>query len=189
MSIFDKAAGDIATKIVEASPDTDKEIVQYFFIRVFNQVVFYSIVLVLTFLLQYKFSVLFTAWISYYLMRRCWGGSHLESEIACLITTIICTLFATWLAMTIRINIFVIVLFYVATFFIVNWTDVVDSPAKRIVKLRAKFRKQGYITLTLLFLVNTIIYFIPEMGLYSNAVVIGVSLEVISLLIGKLTKQ
>ncbi len=187
MSIFDKVAGGIATKIVEASPDTDKEVVQYFFVRVFNQAVFYSIVLFLAFLLQYKFSVLITAWISYYLMRRCWGGSHLESEIACLITTIVLTLFSTWLAMNININIIVIVLFYVVTFFIVRWTDVIDNPAKRIVKLRSKFRKQGYITLTLLFLVNTIIYFIPDMRMFSNAVLIGASLEVINLIIGKLT--
>ncbi len=188
MSVIHKVADSLAEQIYQAAPDkTNKEIVQYFFIRIFTQAVFFLFLIPLALLLHIDIAVTVIVLVSYMVLRRCWGGAHLENDIACLALSIITVLLAAWLATLIEVTITAILMFYMVSFLIVKWTDVVDSPAKRIVKLRSKFRRQGLITLTILFALNTVLFFMPKASVFCTAVLLGAGMEMVSLIIGKLT--
>lgn len=186
MQIIDKLADKLSHQVVQASPDkVDVEIVRYFLIRVFNQLIFWVIVVPLAILFNIALLAVLAVLLSFYPLRRCWGGAHLQNDTACLFVSVVTTLLAAWIATLILINIIIVLISYSIAFLIVTWTDVVDSPAKPIVKLRAEFRRQGYITLVALMILNSLFLF-WGMPVIASALLLGTASSIISVIIGKI---
>lgn len=186
MSIIESAAEKLAKQIKKVSPNTNVEIVRYYYIRVINNLIFYLFCIILLTLFNLKLSSFFIILISYTLLRRCFGGAHMESDIGCLILSIITMTGATWLVNHIKASIPLIIGIYIFTFLIIRWTGLIDSPKKRIIKLRDTFIKQGYFTIVFLAIISFILYYIDQSRIMSSGVIIGVLMETISLIIGKL---
>lgn len=186
MSIIESAAEKLAKQIKKVSPNINVEIVRYYYIRVINNLIFYLFCIILLTLFNLKLSSFFIILISYTLLRRCFGGAHMESDIGCLILSIITMTGATWIVNYIKASIPLIIGIYIFTVLIIRWTGLIDSPKKRIIKLRDTFIKQGYFTIVFLAIISIILYYIDQSRIMSSGVIIGVLMETISLIIGKL---
>lgn len=186
MSIINDVAGKLSDRIgQESNNNLDIEVVKYFYIRLFNNLIFYIIFIPLAIMLHLNLLAYLFVMGSYYALRRCWGGAHIKSDIGCLILSIITMALGTWLSERIITPWYVLIGINIMAFGIVKWTDIVDTPAKRIVKLRPRFRKQGFIALFTLLIVNICLILNPEFQVFCNAVIIGMVMELTSLIIGK----
>ncbi len=189
MQIIDKVALQLSHQIVQASPNkVDAQVVRYFLIRVLTQLMFWVIIILIAILLNIGLLTVLAVLITFYPLRRCWGGAHLQNDTACLFVSIITTLLAAWIAAFMWVNIPAVLVSYLIAFLIVTCTDVVDSPDKPIVKLRSKFRRQGYITLIILLIINILTLFWGT-DIIASALLLGVASEMISVVIGKIMYQ
>ncbi|WP_341876426.1 accessory gene regulator B family protein [Defluviitalea saccharophila] len=186
MSIIDHTAEKLAYQIKKASPNTDEQIVKYYYTRVLNHLIFYLMCIPLIILLNLKVSSFIIILISYTLLRRCFGGSHLESDIGCLILSLVTMLGGTWVSNYIKPSIALIIAIYMLTLAVIQWTGLVDSPKKRIVKLRAAFIRQGYFTIACLGMITFILYSFDKTRAMTNPVLVGIVIELVSLVIGKI---
>jgi accessory gene regulator protein AgrB len=110
----------------------------------------------------------------------------MESDIGCLVLSVITMVGGTWVSNYIKPSIALIIAIYILTLIVVKWTGIVDSPKKRIVKLRAAFTRQGYFTIAFLSLTTLVLYYFDETRTMTSAAIVGVLIELISLIIGKI---
>lgn len=186
VSIIDNAAKNLAKQVKKASPHVDEQIVQYYYTRVFINLIFYLICIPLIILLHLKISSFFIVLISYMLLRRCFGGAHLKSDMGCLVLSVVTMIGGTWVSDYVKPSITFVIAVYIFTLIVVQWTGIVDSPKKRIVKLRSAFIKQGYFTIALLSLTTLILYYFDTTRTMTGPIIIGTFIELVSLIIGKI---
>ncbi|HHW66368.1 MAG: Accessory regulator [Epulopiscium sp.] len=186
MSIIDQTAERLAKQVKKASPHVDEQIVQYYYTRAFNRLIFYVICIPLIIILRLNIFSFITVLLSYSLLRRCFGGAHLESDIGCLILSVVTMTGGTWISSYIKPSLILIIAVYIFTFIVVQWTGLIDSPKKRIVKLRAAFIRQGYFTIAFLTLITFILYYFDETRMMTGSIIVGIMIELASLIIGKI---
>ena len=79
------------------------------------------------------------------------------------------------------------VMMYIVGYLIVYMVGVIDNKNKRYnVKRKVRYQKYGFVLLTGLLIINVIIYMSSYMVL-SNALIVGILLEISNLVLGKIT--
>ena len=130
---------------------------------------------------------IFTVYLSFSVLRVYLGGFHLTNTNVCLIVTTILILICSLISYYIRLDLYMMVMMYIVGYLIVYMVGVIDNKNKRYnVKRKVRYQKYGFVLLTGLLIINVIIYMSSYMVL-SNALIVGILLEISNLVLGKIT--
>jgi accessory gene regulator protein AgrB len=153
----------------------------YFLKRIIKNLIFYIITFNIAILLNI-FNPVLILLLSYHCVRLRFGGIHLKNQTLCLIISIIAPLGLGYIASNYKFNLLFMVILYAVMILYANYIDVIDNINRPLtVDKKLKFKKQGLITMTILFVLNIIIY-ILDFVLISNSILMGVLLGVILLI-------
>lgn len=178
-----KNIGDRLSEKAEYSKEK-KEILVYMIMRLITNIIFLLSLLCLS----YIFDTILTTFISllaFLLLRRCFGGWHVQNSYLCLAISIIVPLITGFLATKIYLGNMSLLSIYVATYVIVLRVGVVDNKNKILKESRKeKFKEQGMITIFIILIINMLLQSFGYI-IISNAILLGLLLNSISLLLGK----
>jgi accessory gene regulator protein AgrB len=155
----------------------------------FRTITWLSILFTIGHFLEIKLSI-FIFLITFASIRRSFGGFHVKNEYVCmlLISTAI-PISLLYMATKIKINTLEIVITYVFGYLIAQKIGVVDNP-KKVLKpeRKAKFKKQGFITLVIINAIHAYYIFTCKTNI-SNAITIGVIVAFTNVLAQKFKKN
>lgn len=186
MNWIDRLSNNIGKKLSKQSGyDHEKEeILIYMVTRLFQNAIWLIILFFISSYLDILLPV-FVSWISFVLLRRCFGGVHVDSSILCLLISIVMILLTGFLATLLDISLYNLMYLYVFNYVVVIRVGVVDNKNKVLKKSRKeKFMKQGMITMCVIFLANMLLQATGFIEI-SNAIILGILLNSISLLLSK----
>lgn len=185
--------GAEAARIRGASHD-ETEIIKYFFVGMINIIAFFVTLTVLSMTISifthinvlYFLLLNIIVYGSFVALRNCFGGAHLQSDLLCLIVSVATNIFGAWLAVNVAVPVYIIVAFYLVSYAVVHWTRVIDNAEKRLSpKRKDEFFKKGIMVLFVLLGLNLGLKFLSEE--ICSAMFAGAALEIVNLIIGKIT--
>jgi len=128
---------------------------------------------------------IFTVYFSFSVLRVYLGGFHLTNTNVCLIVTTILTLICSLISYYISIKFYVVPIMYIVGYLVIYMVGVIDNKNKRYnIKRKVRYQKYGFGLLTGLLIINVIVY-ISGYTVISNALVIGMMMEISNLVLGK----
>ncbi len=197
MSLIDKFADVLTDEAVKAKNATSEEAeeIRYVTVRFLRMAIFVIALVVLSGVAALFLDVTWKVYLlsigvvlfSFSLMRRCWGGSHVESDVWCIILSTAVMLFVPATSFFIRIGFWTVLIFYLLSFLTLSLTGAADSRHRPYSeRKKAMFKRQGYITLGILFVLNMWTSTIKGEQWICSAVFLGVLLSVVDIAIVKI---
>lgn len=186
MNWIERISNSIGKKLSKQSGyDHEKEaIVIYMVTRLIHNAIWLIVLFVISSFLNISLAV-FVAWLSFVLLRRCFGGVHVDNGILCLLISIAMILLTGYLATIFDISLYNLIYLYVFNYIVVIRVGVVDNKNKILKKSRKeKFMEQGMITLCVILFLNMVLQVYGHIEI-SNAIALGTLLNSISLLLSK----
>lgn len=191
MSIIKNIANKLGESLCNATNGTnkDKEVYIYFFKRFTNYIVFITNLIVIFIIIKFinigNSTDIILSIISTYiitsLLRSRFGGLHVENDYLCLVLTLIFSTVNGIIASILNLNIYIIMVNYFISLFIIITNNVVDSKNRRLSEKKKKyFKKQGGVIFALLIIINLIF---PN-KLITNSIFIGLINNNINILLG-----
>jgi accessory gene regulator B len=132
---------------------------------------------------------IFTTYLGFSVLRVYLGGFHLNNTSACFISTLVLTLICSLIAYYIGINLNMLSIMYIVGYIVIFMIGVIDNKNKRYnEKRKVRYKKYSLMLLTGLLIINIVIY---QLGfkVISNALVIGMLMEISNLVIGRCVQK
>lgn len=128
----------------------------------------------------------FVTYISFFILRTVLGGFHLNNPTVCFVSTIILIIGASFIAYFLNITLTWLIIIYIIGVFTIHFVGVVDTENKRYSQERkVRYKKIGFVLLIILFSINITMYYFGN-NITSNAITVGVLLQVLNLLYVKM---
>lgn len=180
---FSVAAGKVLAKNADYAEDKE-EILVYMVTRLVANIICLTILFIFASVLDIRLTALVML-ITFLPIRRTFGGWHVENIYLCIMISIVVPLAAGYLATKTAFNAVFLTVVYSLAYGIALRVGVVDNKNKRLKESRkAKFKKQGLISLTIIALINGWAMLDGHIQV-SNAMIFAVAIGFLNLLFAK----
>lgn len=149
------------------------------------------ILFVYCFLIGAVFNVVLQAlvfFVVFYVLHRFAGGFHAKTELQCQVVTLSSFLLCIWLIkFTAQLDSIYLIITYIVSCIILVFLSPSDTPQKQLsAQEKTKFKKITFLLVIICSAVVTLLFSFNSTVIYANSVIIGVILETVSVIFGRI---